>query len=238
MIKAKHWILLLALCLPRAAVAQSEDALFEVAVMGVQAGALRLATTRDGTTYTVRAEIESAGVARLLRRVRFEAASRGTASKGRYAPARYTESADTGQRQSEVELSYAKGMPRIVSYAPAPDSDTPLVDQGQLGGTIDPATALFAALRDQPADQACSLSARTFDGRRLAQLTLSGAKADGDGLRCQGEYRRLQGFTPAEMADKQRFPFTLTYAPTSDGLLRVTQVRLDTIFGKATLTRR
>lgn len=230
--------LVLALCLPVAAMAQSEEAVFDIAVAGVRAGSLSLAADRSGASYAVRTALESGGVVRLLRRVRFDAAARGTEARGRYTPDSYTESADTGQRQSEVEMTYAGGVPQILAYTPAPAGGTPLVDPAQQGGTLDPATALYAVLRDLPADQACTLTARTFDGRRLAQVTLSGATPQDAGLLCQGQYRRIDGFTAKEMADRQQFAFSLIYAATGHGLLRVREVQLDTIFGKATLTRR
>ncbi len=40
------------------------------------------------------------------------------------------------------------------------------------------------------------------------------------------------------MADKSRFPFSMTYAPLPDGRLRVTEIAMDTIYGKGRLTRR
>jgi len=232
----KPLALWLALVLPGAALA--ETVTFDVAVAGVQAGSLSVEAKTDGAAYAARIVIESSGMVRLLRRVRYESASEGSYRKGRYVPTRYTESADSGQRRSEVRLTYAKGVPQIEAYAPAPDPEASVVDPAALGGTLDPATALFAALRDVAPGAACTLQARTFDGRRLAQFTLGGAPVSADGLTCQGEYRRLQGYTPTEMADKQRFAFTLIYAPAADGQLRVVEVTLDTVFGKARLTRR
>ena len=220
--------------------AQSEAAVFDVQVAGVKAATLSVTAQRNAAAYAVRAVIQSSGVVRLVRRVHFEASARGAQGKSGYVPAAYTESADTGQRQSDVKMTYADGVPQVLSYSPAPDpAATDAPDPSSLGGTLDPATALYAALRDVAAGQACDVTWRTFDGRRLAQVTLGPATPQADGgLRCAGEYQRLAGFTAKEMADKVRFPFDMTYAPLTPDRLRVVEVSLDTIFGKARLLRR
>ena len=41
-----------------------------------------------------------------------------------------------------------------------------------------------------------------------------------------------------DMAEKTRFPFSLTYAPLGNGRMRVVEVGLDTVYGKATMKRR
>ena len=40
------------------------------------------------------------------------------------------------------------------------------------------------------------------------------------------------------MAEKTRFPFTLTYAPGPGGQMQVQEVTMDTLFGKGRLVRR
>ena len=79
---------------------------------------------------------------------------------------------------------------------------------------------------------------REFAATWLKACSSSAKPAAGGGLTCTGEYRRLEGFSAEEMADKSRFPFSMTYAPLPDGRLRVTEIAMDTIYGKGRLTRR
>ena len=72
---------------------------------------------------------------------------------------------------------------------------------------MDPLTAMFATLRDVAPGQECQVSLKMFDGRRATRLTLGGRQAAGDKVTCAGEYRRVAGFSPEDMAEKTRFPF-------------------------------
>jgi hypothetical protein len=40
------------------------------------------------------------------------------------------------------------------------------------------------------------------------------------------------------MAERTTFPFTLTYKPAGNGRMRVTEVAMETIYGKAAMKRR
>ena len=55
---------------------------------------------------------------------------------------------------------------------------------------------------------------------------------------CDGEYRRLKGFSKADMAEKSRFPFNMYYAKTSDGRYRVEKVVTQTLYGNAVMKRK
>ena len=55
---------------------------------------------------------------------------------------------------------------------------------------------------------------------------------------CQGEYRRIAGFSKRDMEEKTAFPFTLTYAPTADGQMHVELVEMETLYGTARMVRR
>jgi hypothetical protein len=107
-----------------------------------------------------------------------------------------------------------------------------------MGGTVDPLTALYATLRDVDKGTECQVSLKMFDGRRHSQITTSERQEAGEQVVCQGEYRRLAGFSAEDLAEKTRFPFSLIYSPTDDGRMRVTEVTMDSLFGKARLTRR
>ena len=39
------------------------------------------------------------------------------------------------------------------------------------------------------------------------------------------------------MAEKRRFAFRVTYEPAGDGMVRISQIALETLYGRALLTR-
>jgi hypothetical protein len=211
---------------------------FDVTLKGLRAATLSFSGEQSGNAYAVSGKLESRGLAALVRKVRYDATVRGSAKGGRYTPAAYSEKADTGKRKSASVMEYRKGVPQVKSYDPPRDPKPGDLNPAKQGGTVDPLTALYATLRDVDAGQECKVALQMFDGRRRSQIALSGRKAEGDTVTCRGEYRRVAGFSAEEMAEKTRFPFVLTYAPTDGGRMRVVTVTTETLFGTATLTRR
>ncbi|MFN4160030.1 MAG: DUF3108 domain-containing protein [Gemmobacter sp.] len=211
---------------------------YDVTLRGIRAAEVSVDAEQAGNGYRVRAVIQTTGLGSAVRRVRFVAEATGTTRNGRYRPTRYSEDADTGKRQSVSVIEYTRSVPRVVAYRSEQDHRASTVDPATQGGTLDPMTSLYAVLRDTPREAACTASFASFDGRRRTETRLIAATPKGDRLICQGEYRRIAGYRPEELAERSRFPFTLTYAPLPDGRMRVAEVSLDTLYGKAVLKRR
>jgi hypothetical protein len=212
---------------------------FDLTIRGIEAAVLSFSGSVDGNRYAVAGRLQSAGLVGLLKSMRYEGSSRGSVRGGRFTPQQYVERADTGRRKSVGEMRYDRGVPQIKSYDPPRELGEARLDPATQGGTVDPLTAMFAVLRDAPQGQECNLSLTMFDGERRSQVQLGAPVPGKEGaLTCPGEYRRLEGFSEKDMAEKTRFPFTLTLSPPEDGLRQTTEVRMDTLYGRAVLTRR
>jgi hypothetical protein len=218
--------------------AGSERHAFTVALLGVTAGTVQIAGEVRGGAYRTTLRMESTGAGAAVRRVRFVAEATGAWRDGRFAPARYTEDADTGRRQTRSVIEYRRGVPAVVAYRANRDHRSATVDPATQGGTLDPATSFFALFRDTPRAEACTASVTTFDGRRRSATRLISAEARGERITCRGEYRRIAGFPPEDMAERTRFPFTLTYGPGPGGMLRVEEFRIATTYGNIVVKRR
>ena len=88
------------------------------------------------------------------------------------------------------------------------------------------------------AGQECKVSLKMYDGRYVSSIAISKPEAQGESVVCAGHYIRIAGFKPAEMAERTTFPFTLTYEPAGNGRMRVTEVAMESIYGKAAMKRR
>ena len=101
-------------------------------------------------------------------------------------------------------------------------------------------TVIFAALRDRPADKACSMQLDVFDGKRRSRVALGNPQAGAGGatITCTGEYRRIKGWSPEDMAERTQFPFQMRYERQADGMYRVVEITTPTTLGRATLRRR
>jgi len=211
--------------------AGAEEATFDVTLRGVKVAELQVAGSEGGDSYSVAVAIRSDGLAGVVRRFRFQSSSAGRLDDG-FRPLRYAETVDTGKRQSEAEIVYKRGVPQVIRYAsPRPDT-AEVLDPATQGGTLDPATALYAGLRDRAPGAACALDIAVFDGRRRSETRIAG-----EGLVCTGTYRRVAGYTPDEMAERSVFPLEVVYAAEGD-VLRVIEASAQTIYGKVRLKRR
>ncbi len=205
------------------------DSTFVIGLRGFTVGSFQLSSQSKGNTYAVAADIKDAGLLSVFRSFFYRASARGALKGNRVIPRQYRETADTGRRQSEVVLDYEDGVPRVTSYASTtpPGPDAP-----------DPASVLFAVFREMPRAAACNTEIFIYDGMRRSRLALGKPRPEGDGLRCAGEYRRLQGFTPKELSRNVAFPLELTLSPVACGKVRVTHVEITSSYGLATLDRR
>lgn len=228
---------------PTGAVAQDgarEEAVFDITLLGLRAATLTFAGTVEGGQYAASGHLHSTGIARMVANVRFDAQVRGVIRSGRFQPRHYTERAVMPDRSAAGTVRYVGRTPQDKVYIPPRDTDPDAVPAKTQAGTVDPMTVIFAALRDQPREKLCSLSYQVYDGARRSQVTLSNPSAENSRgqLTCQGEYRRIAGFSAKAMAERQRFPFQMTYQRQPDGVYRVILVQTPTTFGQATLRRR
>lgn len=230
----------LALALAQPASAdQTDHIVFDVLLGGIKAGELSIDGKITSGRYGAKGTMQTTGLAGMLKTIRYDAAAEGSFARGRFMPRSTEVLARRGNSRSRNAVIYKGGVPASVIHEP-PRSPRPNdVDPAAQGGTIDPLTALYAVLRDVTPAEACTLSVTMFDGSKRSEVALSAPEPSGNGVRCTGEYRRLAGFSDKEMAEKTRFPFTLTYAPTADGKhLQVVDISTDTILGKGRLKRR
>ena len=230
--------LALALSTTPLAADQKDSAVFDISIRGISAAILSVSGASTGKSYAAAGTLKSSGILGFLKKIRYDAQVSGHIARGRFTPSRYVELADTGKRRSEAAMAYRGGVPQLKSYNPprAPRADD--ISPATQGGTVDPLTALYAVLRDVPEAEACKLKVYLFDGRRRSQVVLSTPQAGDAGIACKGEYRRLEGFSPQDMAEKSRFAFTLTYGPAGAGMLHVTEISMDTLYGKGRMIRR
>lgn len=206
--------------------ALSEAVRFDVTLSGLRAAVLTVEAEEGGGRYAARVRVTTTGAAAVLRPVRFAAEAAGRLSGNRPRPERYAESVDTGRRQSSARLAWQDGIP---AAADGSGSSGPK-------GAVDPASALFAGLRDRT--EPCKLSFAVFDGTRLAQVDLSpAAAADGETV-CKGRFSRQSGYPPEDLARRRHFDFTARFAALPDGRWRLQELETDTAFGRALLRRR
>ncbi|MEY8843194.1 DUF3108 domain-containing protein [Cribrihabitans sp. XS_ASV171] len=229
--------LALSLCLfPVALAAQDTVGSYAVRALGVTVGQLQVSGRVTESAFAVKAQFTTSGLVGAVKGIRFVMESHGARRGERFIPSRYSEDMDTGSRESRVQLVWKGGVARA-SGSEVGDRGPYAVTDAQQRGAVDPLTAMFMVLRDQPRDGLCRMSQRIYDGERLTEIALTGRSEEGETVTCTGLYRRVAGYSPQKLAEKSRFPLTVTYAPAGD-LMQMVSVRADTTYGPATIVRR
>ena len=216
----------------------AETATYDLSIRGFHVGTVSYSGEITDGRYAVTGRLQSGGLIDWVKRIRYDGNSSGRVKGDRFTPQRYVEVADTGKRQSEAVMEYRGGVPQVKVYNPPRPPGGGGLDPAKQGGTVDPLTALFAALREVPAGDACDLTLHLFDGKRRSLVTIGPPTATADGTTCTGEYRRVAGFSDSDMAEKTRFAFMLALEPAGEGKLQVAEITMDTIYGKGRMKRR
>lgn len=215
------------------------DADFVARLIGAQLATISLTGTTSDTGYTVSGELTTRGAASLVRKVTYVATSKGRRSGNDFRPDRYSETVIEPDRRKEGALDYQGGIPRAegdkIRSRERLDAPLPLADQGD---TVDPLTAIFMVLRDQPAAEVCPpLRQFSFDGERRSVVELTRVSESAEQITCSGQFRRVGGYTGEDDKRPKVLRMEVTYQRNGD-VMQAQQMRLQTDFGPATLTRR
>jgi Protein of unknown function (DUF3108) len=217
---------------------RAENLTFDLLFPGTIEGRLGLGLVTGPGTYEVTARLRSDPPFGASAPLSLVAVASGRDTDRGLLPERFSAIADTGRRRSDTAVTFKAGLPSVQRDLPPQPPAPGDVNPDLIGGAIDPLTALFIILRDQPIAGACGLKAYLFDGRRLSQVVLFQPQIGDGEVTCRGEYRRLKGFSPDEMLERQRFAFSLTYRAAGPGMVRLAEARGETLYGPARLIRR
>ncbi|WP_306151890.1 DUF3108 domain-containing protein [Roseovarius sp. MMSF_3281] len=208
--------------------------LYDVHLIGAKIGEVTIAGTQANGSYAARSRFRTTGIVKALKRMRGDVSVKGRVAGQDHTPGQYSETINDGKRFTDVKVRFEGKPPRLISGDP--DSHATPADTSGLRNALDPLTALYLILRDQPRDGLCRFRRDVYDGHRHARLSLGSPRPKQDRVTCAGEYRRLSGYTASERKER-RIPFTVHYEAKSGDML-ATRVDIQTKYGKAVLLRR
>ncbi|MDJ1008430.1 MAG: DUF3108 domain-containing protein [Paracoccaceae bacterium] len=211
---------------------------FDIYLGALKVGVFAFSGIEDRGRYSTAGQLRSTGFIGALADVRYDAKSRGSVRNGEYIPEVYEESANIGARSTDLVISYKNGVPEPPRFDPPRQSNRPPLNPAAQGDTIDLMTMLYTLLKDVPAAEVCRYDALAYDGVRRTQVTMRVETRSADIVTCAAEYRRIAGFSAAELRDRPVFPFRLVYAAREDGDFRAVAVDLETVYGVVRLERR
>lgn len=207
---------------------------FDLRIVGFHAGILDLAATETDSAYAARSLFHTTGLLGALKRLRADLSVQGRVTGGRLQPYDYAEAIDNGRRVTDLRVRFAPGIPRLISGDTG--STAPPADTRRLDAVIDPLTLLYLAVRDQPGDTLCRMTADIFDGHRHARFTLNGRQEQGKTITCTGHYRRIAGYG-GDAGKSDDVAISVDYVANGSGW-RAARLAVETWLGPAVLERR
>lgn len=215
----------------------AETTRYSASLLGVTVGRMTLSVATGDSSYAVASQTTSTGLAGLFSPFKVTNRVKGTVSGGTFRPTRYESQGDGERAGRGAVIEYEKGEPRIIAMDEERHPGAPVLDPATQAGKVDPLTLTYALLRDIPAGESCTMALDIFDGHRAARMTLGAPETGADSMTCRGLYRRVDGYPPEDLAERQDFPFVVRYARLPDGSHRPMEIVLDSLFGAARLTR-
>ncbi|MBL8710737.1 MAG: DUF3108 domain-containing protein [Rhodospirillaceae bacterium] len=195
---------------------------------GAGTGAMSLVPGNGG--YSLNADAATAGNFRLLYPYRATVVSSGQLSDQTAAPRQFRSVAEILGKQEAVTLTYGQGGRVGIEAIPMTRQAQDAMAQGFAHGTMDPASAVVAAVAKFAATHQCAGTYKLFDGVRRYDLTLRQggyvelpamvqSYYDGGATECSAEPLLLEGFSSAA-AQSQFYPRAarLFLAPAVTGL--------------------
>lgn len=218
--------------------AQEMDARFTLSLRGITGGQVAIRAREEGGTYAITAAAQPTGLVGAFSDYAYTGEAQGVVTNGRHVSTRYSEREEDGDEVTSSVTRFQGTAPRDVTFSPAREPRAYDIDPTAQTGVVDLLTGLYLVLRDTDPARACNQSHDLFDGRHVARLSLGPAQAGAEGaIRCTGEYRRIAGYDPADMARRPATPLTFLYGPAGGGRVRVVEVRSPTRVGEAVLRR-
>lgn len=198
---------LAALLLLVPAAAQAEPVRAHYALYAKGLNAVRLDAEFDVTPerYRVKMQFRTTGTIGAMFRGQSESTVDGRFVAGRPVPNRYFASGYFRDTPRVTQIDYSAGQPNIRQMQPPNDAERELVPPAAQVGTVDGLSVMAQLVQQVNATGRCEGEARTFDGRRLSDVSARTIGPDqlapnprstfsGPALRCEFEGRQTGGF--------------------------------------------
>lgn len=215
-----------------------ERAVFDIFLGDFRVGVFAFSGVEARGRYSVAGQLRSTGLIGALADVRYDAKSQGRIRQGRFVPESYTERGNIGERSTDLVISYKNGVPEAPVFDPPRADASRDLDPSEQGDAIDLMTMLYTLLKDVDGRDVCRYDVFAYDGVRRTRVTMRPETNTADGVTCAAEYRRVAGFSAAEMEERPVFPFRVIYSGLGEGRYRATAMDVETVYGVVRLERR
>ncbi len=227
------------LCLCTLTPARADDrGVYDVLLGSVPVGVFAFSGVEARGRYSLAGQLRTTGLIGAVTNVRYDAKTVGRVQGRRFVPSVYEEQATIGNRKTDLTITYRNGVPLPPRFSPPRENGRSGVEPAEQGDALDLLSALYILFRETPSSELCSFRTFIFDGVRRTGLTLQALRRSPTEVVCRAEYRRIEGFSVAELRRRETFDFQLVYTPVGGGLWQVDRADLESVYGVVSLKKR
>ncbi len=208
-----RWLVMLSLA-PLACRAEPVRAHYETYAAGLNVMQMDALMDSSGARYRLDLEFQTKGTFAVFNKTRILSRADGRLAGGVAAPSRYYSAGTMRGEQRLTLIEYEGGQPTIKQLAPPNEEEREAVPAALQRDTVDPLSAMAQLIDQVNRTGKCEGSARTFDGRRMAQMRAwtvgdevleptGRSSFAGPTLHCGFEGRQLAGFKTDESREGQ-----------------------------------
>ena len=136
----------------------------------------------------------------------------------------------------QTQLNYQYGTLKAFEASPELIKNYHINNPIGMTNTIDPVSFVLWLLLDRGKNKTCKGKVKILDGFRMSEFSFENIDNSQDLIICSGKIERIQGFKNLDLK-KKPLKFKIMYSSSNAGFLDVSNVEIETIFGKMILQK-
>lgn len=198
---------------------------YTVSYLGLSVAKATFESRYEGTAYSIKGNVSSAGLARIFDDTHGTISTSGTIAADRIDPAAFRADYTSGKKVSMIDIRFAGGKVVSTKVLPPPKprgADWLPLGARDLAGVADPIAA--TVIRTDSPDKVCGRTVKLYDGEMRANLnlafvekgTISVKGYDGPTVTCRLQFEPVAGYRKGRKALeflRSKSRIVVTFAP-------------------------
>ena len=211
------------------------DRAFKLIFWGAEFGVFRVEGEIVDNEYIVSTNASGNSIISLFSKYEISSGAFGSIdNRGKLIPIHSLSRWSNRGNSKQTKLSYQDG--NLTGFESSPDLNKEYHIQNPIGigNTIDPVSLVVWLLLKRKEPQLCQDKLMILDGFRMSELIFENKKILKNSIVCLGVIKRVDGFKGSDF-NKKNLKFKIMYSPTDADRFEVSNVEIQTIFGKIIL---
>lgn len=213
------------------------DQSFKLIFWGAELGEFQVKVKSGSNKYSVSTKASGKSLIRLLSSFEVSSGAVGNIKdNGDLMPRQSISRWNIRGKFRQTQLNYRDGTLTAFEASPELTKKYHINNPIGLKNTIDPVSLVLWLLINRGENQICNGKVKILDGFRMSELSFDKIDMSQDLIVCSGKIERIQGFKNLDLK-KKPLKFKIMYSSSNAGFLDVSNVEIETIFGKMILQK-